>query len=56
MSADWWDTGRFDDIQVETSGTAVVFRVVEAPQLRLRKILIEPSELRAAAKAPEGAP
>lgn len=42
-----WKTGRFDDIKVETSpagdGTAVVFNVHEAPVLRLRKLLIEPS-------------
>jgi len=42
-----WNTGRFDDIRVETkpegNGTAVVFNVHEAPQLRLHKLLIEPS-------------
>src|SRR5438874_1761269 len=51
-----WETGRFDDIQVEATGTAVVFRVVEAPQLRLRKILISPSSFGLQPKIPEGAP
>src|SRR5262245_61697342 len=50
-----WETGRFDDIQVETTGTAVVFRVIEAPPLRLRKILIEPSSFGLQPKVPEGA-
>lgn len=42
-----WKTGRFDDIKVETKaeadGTAVIFNVHEAPQVKLRKLLIEPS-------------
>src|SRR5437867_3121352 len=38
-----WATGRFDDIRVETNGTAVTFHVVETPQLTLRKVRIEPS-------------
>ena len=42
-----WSTGRFDDIQVEstddTDGTAIVFRVREARPPRLREIHIEPN-------------
>ena len=42
-----WATGRFDDIQVESSddadGTAIVLRVREARPLRLREIHIEPN-------------
>src|SRR5438045_3047290 len=51
-----WETGRFEDIKVETTGSAVVFRVVEAPQPRLRKILIEPSSFGLQPKIAEGAP
>jgi outer membrane protein assembly factor BamA len=41
-----WSTGRFDDIRVEaaegTEGAALVFRVREAQQKRLRDVHIEP--------------
>jgi hypothetical protein len=42
-----WSTGRFDDVRVEArldgTGTAVVFRVTESPELRLRKFVVEPA-------------
>ena len=42
-----WSIGRFEDIRVETreeaKGTAVVFQVVPARELRLHEIRIEPS-------------
>src|SRR5579864_881574 len=42
-----WSTGRFEDINVDTQtgfiGTSVLFRVTEARELRLRKLVVEPS-------------
>ncbi len=53
-----WSTGRFDDIRVETShredGTAVIFHVVEARPLRIRKLMIEPSNLGVRLQVPPG--
>src|SRR5207248_1591123 len=49
-----WETGRFDDIRVEVTGTNVVFRVLESQHLRLRKIVIEPSGFGLQPKVPEG--
>jgi outer membrane protein insertion porin family len=55
-----WDMGRFEDIRVETErqddGTAVIFRVVQAPTLLLHKLAIEPSNLGVRLMLPEGAP
>ncbi len=55
-----WSTGRFEDIRVETAhqddGTDVVFHVVEARPLRLRKLVIEPSNLGLRLMLPESAP
>ena len=55
-----WATGRFEDIRVEQdrreAGGAVIFRVVEARVLRLRKLLIEPANLSLKVTLPEGSP
>ncbi len=55
-----WATGRFDDIRVETTpvgqGTAVVFRVVEVPQLLLHQLHVEPSTFGLQMNLPEGTP
>jgi outer membrane protein insertion porin family len=55
-----WSTGRFEDIRVETAhqddGTVVVFHVVEARPLRLRKLVIEPSNLGLRLVLPESTP
>ncbi len=55
-----WATGRFDDIRVETSpeqeGTAVIFRVVEMPQLVLHTFHVEPSTFGLQMNLPEGTP
>src|SRR5260370_19641413 len=54
-----WSAGWFSDIRVEateeTAGTAVVFRVTPAPDLRLRHVLIEPSSFGLHPKIDEGA-
>jgi outer membrane protein assembly factor BamA len=51
-----WNTGRFDDIRVERSESAIVFHVVENPRLRLRKLVIEPSTTGLQLALPEGTP
>ncbi len=51
-----WATGRFDDIRVESHGAAIVFRVHEAPRLRLREIHIEPNSFGLHPKVAEGTP
>jgi len=55
-----WDTGRFEDIRVETAeqngGTAVLFWVVPSPILRLHDVRIEPSSYALRIKPPEGTP
>ena len=55
-----WSTGRFDDIRVETTpeeeGTAVVFHVVEMPQLVLHTFHVEPSTFGLQMNLPEGTP
>jgi len=42
-----WGTGRFADIQADAehgpTGASVLFRLTEAPERRLRKVIIEPS-------------
>src|SRR5690348_13751380 len=42
-----WGTGRFADIQADAehgpAGASVLFRLTEAPERRLRKVIIEPS-------------
>lgn len=54
-----WNSGRFEDIRVETGpcelGTAVTFHVVEAPRFLIRKLLIDPSNLGLRLLIPEGA-
>jgi outer membrane protein insertion porin family len=53
-----WSEGRFSDIRVETTeepaGTDVVFRVTQAPDLRLRHVRIEPSSFGLHPKIDEG--
>jgi outer membrane protein insertion porin family len=55
-----WATGRFDDIRVETSpeneGTAVIFHMVEMPQLQLHTFKVEPSTFGLQMNLPEGTP
>ncbi len=51
-----WSTGRFDDIRVESDGAAIVFRVHEAPRLRLREIHIEPNSFGLHPKVAQGTP
>ncbi len=55
-----WATGRFSDVQVERSetpeGVDVVFRVTQAPQLRLRKFEFDPNGDRLPIKLESGAP
>jgi outer membrane protein assembly factor BamA len=55
-----WFSGNFDDIRVEATeedeGTAVVFRVTEAQQLRLHAVLIEPSSYGLRLNLPQGTP
>lgn len=55
-----WATGRFDDIRVESKpqdqGTAVVFHVVEEPQLQLHELRVEPSTYGLQMSLPEGTP
>jgi outer membrane protein insertion porin family len=55
-----WATGRFDDIRVETTpadqGTAVVFHVVEMPQMVLHTFHVEPSTFGLQMNLPEGTP
>lgn len=55
-----WATGRFDDIRVETTpqdeGTAVLFHVVEMPQLQLHTLHVEPSTFGLQMNLPEGTP
>lgn len=55
-----WSTGRFDDIRAETratpDGIAVVFRVIESPELRLHAMRIDPSSFGLRLKAAEGTP
>ncbi len=51
-----WDTGRFDDIRVESDGGSLVFHVHEAPRLRLHEILIEPHSFGLHPKVAEGTP
>lgn len=55
-----WATGRFDDIRVETApqanGTAVIFHVVELPQLQLHQLRVEPSTYGLQMNLPEGTP
>jgi outer membrane protein insertion porin family len=55
-----WSTGRFDDIRVETKpeeeGTAVVFHVIEMPQLQLHTFKVEPSTFGLQMNLPEGTP
>ena len=55
-----WRTGRFDDIRVDTQtgfiGTSVLFRVTEAPELRLRKLVVEPSTYGLHLSLREGSP
>ncbi len=54
-----WSTGRFDDIQVHTdedgTGAAVIFDVVEAPELRLHLVRIEPPSFGPGLALPETA-
>jgi outer membrane protein insertion porin family len=54
-----WSAGRFSDIRVEATeepaGTAVVFRVTPAPDLRLCHVRIEPSSFGLHPKIDEGA-
>ncbi len=55
-----WATGRFDDIRVESKpddqGTAITFHVVEAPQLQLHEMKVEPSTYGLQMSLPEGTP
>ncbi len=55
-----WRTGRFEDIKVDTQtgfiGTSVLFRVTEAPELRLRKLVVEPSTYGLHLSLREGSP
>jgi hypothetical protein len=55
-----WDTGRFEDIRVETipkvDGTAVVFRVIESPELPLHRLRIDPSTFGLQLPLREGTP
>jgi outer membrane protein insertion porin family len=49
-----WQTGRFDDVRVETNGTSVVFNVVENPRVFLHEIRMEPHTFGLQVKVPEG--
>ncbi len=53
-----WNTGRFEDIRVETvqreEGTAVMFNVVPSPSVRLHDVRIEPPSYAIHVKPPEG--
>lgn len=55
-----WRTGRYEDIKVDTQtgfiGTSVLFRVTEAPELRLRKVVVEPSTYGLHLSLREGSP
>jgi len=55
-----WATGRFDDIRVDSTpqdqGTAVIFHVVEMPQLQLHAMHVEPSTYGLQMNLPEGTP
>jgi outer membrane protein insertion porin family len=55
-----WATGRFDDIRVESTpqddGTAVIFHVVEMPQMVLHTFHVEPSTFGLTMNLPEGTP
>ncbi|HEV2690269.1 MAG TPA: hypothetical protein VGV35_17045, partial [Bryobacteraceae bacterium] len=55
-----WTTGRFEDVQVDaqrnSAGTEILFRVIEAPELRLRKFVVEPSTYGLHLPLAEGAP
>lgn len=55
-----WNTGRFDDVLVESKqeadGTALVFRVHEPPQMQLHEIRIEPSSFGLHPDVAEGTP
>ena len=55
-----WSSGRFEDIRVETApapgGTAVIFQVVEKPQLRLHQVRLEPSTFGLRLPVQEGKP
>lgn len=53
-----WSTGRFEDIRVESTadgdGISVVFQLVNAPQMQLHEIRIEPSSFGLHPKISEG--
>src|SRR5258708_4277154 len=51
-----WETGRFDDVRVETKGTSVVFHVVENPQILVHEVRMEPHTFGLQVKVPEGTP
>jgi hypothetical protein len=51
-----WATRRFDDIQVESTDGAIVFRVREARQMQLREIHIEPNNFGLHPKIAAGTP
>ena len=55
-----WDTGRLEDIRVETiqaaAGTAVAFHVTEAPHLSLHEVRISPSSFGLHPKLATGTP
>jgi hypothetical protein len=51
-----WETGRFDDVRVETKESSVVFHVVENPRILLHEIRMEPHTFGLQVKIPEGTP
>src|SRR5258708_3396758 len=49
-----WETGRFNDVRVETKGTSVIFHVVENPRILLHEVRMEPHTFGLQVKVPEG--
>src|SRR5260370_992634 len=51
-----WQTGRFDDVSVETKRTSVIFHVVENPRILVHEVRMEPHTFGLQVKVPEGTP
>ena len=51
-----WETGRFDDVRVETKGTSVIFHVVEVPRIFVHEVRMEPHTFGLQVKVPGGTP
>jgi outer membrane protein insertion porin family len=51
-----WNTGLFEDVQVEQSGAALVFRVVERRRTYLRRVESDPSDEKRRLRIERGAP